>query len=130
MLARNFEDLKVWQESRLQVVWIYQHFGTGNKKVDFGFRDQIQRAAVSVMNNIAEGFERGTRKDFARFLDLAKGSAGEVRSMLSVAVELGYLSDDIATKQIEQSLGISRSLAALAKSLRLKEQQAKIQENQ
>ena len=93
MLAEKFEDLRIWQSARLLVSWIYRQFAASK---DYSFRDQIQRASISVMNNIAEGFERGTKKDFARFLDQAKGSAGEVRSMLYAAEDLSYLTAVLA----------------------------------
>jgi len=73
--AERFEELRIWQEARTQVLAIYrciERHSSGYN--DFAFRDQLQRASISVMNNIAEGFERKTPKDFAHFLDLAKGS--------------------------------------------------------
>jgi four helix bundle protein len=89
--AEQFEDLHVWQEARILARGIYEKFGIGSPaERDFGFRDQIQRAAVSVMNNIAEGFERRTPTDFARFLDLAKGSCGELRSLLNLLLFTFY----------------------------------------
>ena len=91
--AENFEDLKIWQEAR---ILCNETYNTVDKLRDFDFKNQIQRAAVSVMNNIAEGFERRTKKDFAHFLDLAKGSAGEVRSMLYLAEDRNYLNSDSA----------------------------------
>lgn len=85
---------------------------------DWGFRDQIQRAGVSVMNNIAEGFERRTPADFARFLDLAKGSCGEVRSMLYLAEDLEYLNHENAQSLRNDAFGLSRGIEALAQSVR------------
>ena len=73
------------------VTVIYRLSADGKFSKDFGLRDQIRRASVSVMSNIAEGFERGSQKEFSRFLRMAKGSSGEVRSQLYVALELGYL---------------------------------------
>ena len=70
---------------------IYRLSADGKFSKDFGLRDQIRRASVSVMSNIAEGFERGSSKEFSRFLRMAKGSSGEVRSQLYIALELGYL---------------------------------------
>ena len=89
--AKRFEDLWIWQEARKLVKEIYQDFRLGNGSRDYGFRGQIQDAGVSIMNNIAEGFERTTDPDFARFLDVAKGSCGEVRSMYYTAEDLGYI---------------------------------------
>lgn len=82
--AERFEDLRVWQESRLLANALYD---TTESLRDFPFRDQLRRAGVSIMNNIAEGFERHSDADFAHFLTIAKGSSGEVRSML-------YLGED------------------------------------
>ena len=83
--ARRFEELWVWQQARELVKEIYEDLRAGPGSKDFGFRDQIQRAGISVMNNIAEGFERFTEIEFARFLDVARGSCGEVRSMYYAA---------------------------------------------
>ena len=72
--ARRFEELWVWQQARELVKEIYEDFRSGSGSKDFGFRDQIQRAGVSVMNNIAEGFERFTEIEFARFLDVGRSA--------------------------------------------------------
>ena len=88
---QKFEDLICWQKGRELTREIYKSF---NSLSDFGFRDQIQRAAVSVMSNISEGFERGTRAEFINYLFIARGSAGEVRSQLYVAVDNKYLNDE------------------------------------
>jgi len=82
MKAASFEDLKVWQDTRDFVKSIYEITTTDSFKKDYGLKDQIQRAAVSIMNNIAEGFERNNNKEFITFLKYSKGSAGEVRSTL------------------------------------------------
>ena len=84
----RFEDLLVWQKGRLLTKEIYNVFRSCR---DIGFRDQIQRASVSVISNIAEGFERGTRQEFLNYLFIAKGSAGEVRAQLYVALDVGYV---------------------------------------
>ena len=89
----RFEDLDVWRIARELVKAVYAlTLGNGFRR-DLGVVDQIRRAAVSVMNNIAEGFERGSDKDFIRFLFIARGSVGEVRSLLYVALGQGYLSE-------------------------------------
>lgn len=85
---QKFEDLICWQKARELTREIYVTFS--NCK-DYGFRDQIQRAAVSVVSNIAEGFERGTKQEFINYLYIAKGSAGEVRAQLYVAMDVGYV---------------------------------------
>lgn len=84
----------------------------------FEFRNQIQSAATSVMNNIAEGFERRTKKDFAHFLDLAKGSAGEVRSMLYLGEDRSYIAPKAAESLRADYKDLSKSIGALAASLR------------
>lgn len=113
--AENFEDLRIWQESRGLCNSIYDTFP---KLRDFEFKSQIQRAAVSVMNNIAEGFERRTRKDFAHFLDLSKGSAGEVRSMLYLAEDRKYISPESASELRASYKLLSASIGAMASKLR------------
>ena len=115
--AHRFEELEVWKSSKELSLEIYGHFRNSR---DFGFRDQIQRAAVSVMNNIAEGFERRTKQDFARFLDQAKGSAGEVRSMLSLAESLNYMPKEEAEALQRKCETLSRSIGAFSASLRRK----------
>ena len=84
----RFEDIVTWQKAKELTICIYRSF-EGSR--DFGFREQIQRASVSIMNNIAEGFERQTYREFKQSLYIAKGSCGEVRSMLYVAVELSKI---------------------------------------
>jgi four helix bundle protein len=93
----------------------------GDFSKDFGLRDQLRRASVSVPTNVAEGFERYSRKDYLRFLNIAKGSAGEVRSLLRVALEVGYLDQPLYDKLYSQALELSRMLSnqiqAINKSL-------------
>jgi len=84
----KFEDLVCWQKARLLAKEIY---GTFKICPDHGLKNQIQRAAVSIMSNIAEGFERGTKQELVNYLFIAKGSAGEVRSQLYIALDAGYL---------------------------------------
>lgn len=93
MKVARFEDLDVWMVGRELVNLIYAYGKTGDLSKDYGFKDQLQRAAVSVMNNVAEGFERGSNKDFAKFLFIARGSSGEVRSMLYLALDQKYITD-------------------------------------
>lgn len=116
---KNFEDLQIWQESRIFIKEIYTSF---SQIKDFGFRDQIQRASVSVMNNIAEGFERDSDKEFARFLFIAKASCGEVRSMLYLACDLELISsiqkDNLIEKSKKISIGINKLIIYLNKSIK------------
>ena len=94
--AKTFEDLRIWQQARILVKEIYQDFSHGRGSRNFGFHEQIQRVGISIMNNIAEGFERKTDIEFARFLDISKGSCGETRSMYYTAEDLGYLNSDVS----------------------------------
>lgn len=89
----RFEDLEVWKAARKLCKAIYAVSNQGAFSRDFGLRDQIRRAAVSIMSNIAEGFERGGDKEFFNFLSIAKGSSGEVRSQLFIALDQNYLSE-------------------------------------
>ena len=93
-MADRFEDLDAWKVSRELANLIYAYGREGALSKDYSFKDQIQRAAVSVMNNVAEGFARGSNKDFAKFLFIARGSVGEVRSMLYLASDLGYITEE------------------------------------
>ena len=89
-----FEDLESWQCARRLTNEIYRLTQQDAFSRDYGLKDQIQRAAVSVMSNIAEGFERRSDKSFLSFLAIAKGSAGEVRSQLYVALDMGYITNE------------------------------------
>jgi four helix bundle protein len=114
MKAERFEDLLVWQKSKDMTLTLYSAL---KDLKDFSFRDQICRASVSVMNNISEGFERGTDRDFQHFLYIAKGSSGEVRSMLYIALDLKYIDENRCKELILKSNEISRMLAGLIKSI-------------
>ena len=118
MKAASFEDLKVWQETREFVKTIYELTSSDNFRKDYGLKDQIQRAAVSIMNNIAEGFERNNNKEFITFLKYSKGSAGEVRSMLYVALDLNYISRTSFNKNYEKAIDIIKQLSNFIKYLR------------
>jgi four helix bundle protein len=91
MQIKNFEDLEIWQTARRLAQEIYICSRSPKFSKDFALRDQMQRAAVSVMSNIAEGFERGGNQEFVQFLYIAKGSCGEVRSQLYVALDQDYV---------------------------------------
>ncbi len=88
MKIERFEDIEVWKEARGLVKDVYNCF-RGSK--DFDLRSQIQRASLSIMNNIAEGFDRGSNKEFIQFLIIARGSVSEVKSILYSALDLGYI---------------------------------------
>lgn len=108
--VRSFEDLLVWQKGIEFVKKIYILTGEGDLKRDFGLRDQIRRAAVSIPTNIAEGFERASRKEYLMFLVIAKGSAGEARSLLRVALEVGYIKESAYEVLRNDAITLSRFL--------------------
>lgn len=117
MKVSSFEDLQVWQDSRKLVKSIYELTSTGNFSKDYGLKDQIQRASVSIMNNIAEGFERNNNKEYTKYLGYSKGSAGEVRSMLCVALDLGYISKDNFIVCYDSSLNVITQISNFTKYL-------------
>ena len=118
MTLQNFEELIIWQEARKLCTRIYADF----KRIrDYGFNDQIQRAVVSIMNNIAEGFDRSKiskdNKQFISFLNIASGSCGEVKSMLYLAQDLNYLSQEEAEKLRSECISISAKITGLVMTL-------------
>lgn len=115
--AKRFEDLTVWQESRKLVNLIY-YLTDQTAFRDFSLKDQIRRAAVSVLSNIAEGFERGTREEFLYFLYIAKGSAGEVRCQLQIAYDQKYLTATGLNEALLQAKRVSAQLYHLIESLK------------
>ena len=115
--AKQFEDLGVWQDARILVKEIYTASKHRAFYRDFGLRDQIRRAATSTMSNIAEGFERGTRKEFIQFLSIAKGSNGEVRSQLYVALDQEYLTEKAFNALRDSATSLSRRLAQFIRYL-------------
>ena len=115
-MIEKFEDVIAWKKSKELVMNIYKQF---NQCRDYSYKDQIQRAAISIMNNIAEGFERRTNKELINFLYIAKGSCGEVRSMLYLARELNYITDIENEKLMISCVEISRILAGFIKSLKI-----------
>ena len=88
---QKFEDIVAWQKARELTREVYAHSKTGAFAKDFGLKDQIQRASVSIMGNVAEGFDRGGDKEFIQFLSVSKGSCGEVKSHLYVALDQQYI---------------------------------------
>ena len=113
--VRQFEDLLCWQKARELTREVYRAF---NECRDLGFRDQIQRAAVSVMSNIAEGFESGTRQEFLNYLYIAKASAGEVRAQLYAAHDIGYLNIEKFKYLNSLALECSRLIASFIRALK------------
>lgn len=115
MKIKNFEDIISWKKSKELSISIYNKF---NKIRDFSFKDQIQRASISIMNNIAEEYERGSNRDFVKFLYIARGSCGEVRSMLYIAVELQYVSNKEFRELYSLCIEISRLIYGLIGKLK------------
>ena len=110
----KFEDIVAWQKGKNLAVIVYLSF---KQCRDFAFKDQIQRAVISISNNIAEGFERQSNKELSKFLYIAKGSCAEVRSMLYVALELKYISRLEFNNLYELSREISRIISGFIKTL-------------
>lgn len=135
MNIEKFEDIKAWQEARCFVNMIYEAIKSdGAFAKDFRFRDQIRSAAVSVMSNIAEGFSRRSRKEFAQFLFVSKGSIAEVQSQLYVALDQGYITkdkfDSLYCKSDEVARLISRFISYLLNTEESKSTKTKIQRTQ
>jgi four helix bundle protein len=105
----KFEDIEAWQKARELTREIYRVTNQGAFAKDFGLRDQIRRASVSIMSNIAEGFGRGGNREFIQFLSMAKGSVSEVQAQLYVAVDAGYITKD----QFHQLYSLSPSTGNL-----------------
>jgi four helix bundle protein len=91
-LIQRFEDIEAWQQARTITKRIYELSGSGDFARDYGLKDQIRRSSVSIMGNIAEGFERDGNREFINFLSVAKGSCGETRSHLYVAADQNFIS--------------------------------------
>jgi four helix bundle protein len=114
----RFEDIQAWQLSRQLVKNIYATTSKRSFSKDHGLKDQMQRAAVSTMANIAEGFERYSNKEFIQYLNIARGSMGEVRSHLCVALDLNYIDDKEFGILKEKAEHISKSIWNLIKYLK------------
>jgi four helix bundle protein len=116
----KFEDLIAWQKARELTGAIYRETRQGAFSKDFGLSGQIQRAAISIMSNIAEGFERGRLREFHRFLSTAKASCAEVRSQLYAAFDIGYLEKDDFDRLIAQAEEVARIIGGLRSSIQKK----------
>ncbi len=114
MKIDQFEDILAWQKAKYMTLNIYSAL---KNLRDFGFKDQLCRASVSIMNNIAEGFERKSDSEFKHFLFIAKGSCGEVRSMLYLAFELKYIKEEEYLILLNSSREISKIISGLIKTL-------------
>ncbi len=114
----SFEDLPVWQSAKELSILVYKAAAEGKIRNDYGLKDQIQRAAVSVSSNIAEGFERGSKREFIQFLYIAKGSCGELRSQLYIAKDLGYLDNGVSENLIKSAYNTSKQISGFIKYLK------------
>src|SRR5574341_1562179 len=114
---KGFEELVAWQKARILTQAVYRATQRGNLAKDFGLNRQMQRAAVSVMSNVAEGFERRSPNEFRRFLSIALGSCAELRSQLVVALDVGYLSSDQFNTLTATTKEVSRIISGLRRSI-------------
>lgn len=114
----KFTDLEVSKVTRTLIREIYELTGKGEFRKDFGLREQIRRAAVSILSNIAEGKARGSGKDFAKFLYIARGSCTEVQAQLIVVLDLGYISNETWESMNDECDHIERMLSSLIRKLK------------
>ena len=117
-MIKKFEDIIAWQKGRELCKQIYAITKNQRFSKDFGLKDQIQRSSISVISNIAEGFERGSNNEFIQFLYIAKGSCGELRTQLYIALDLGYTSGEEFDKIIKVASEVSRLIYYLIESLK------------
>lgn len=111
MRVERFEDLIIWQEARALVKAIYKLTSKPSFRKDYGLRDQIQRAVVSIMTNIPEGFERNNNNEFINFLRISKGSAGELRSLLCAALDLEYITQIEFDENYSKTEALSKKIS-------------------
>jgi len=117
-LIKKFEDIIAWQQARKLVANIYKLTGIGALAKDYGLRDQLQRAAVSAMTNIAEGFDCESKIEFARFLGIARRSVVEVESLLYAALDVGYISEEVFRAEYQQAEKTKALIGGLKKSIK------------
>jgi four helix bundle protein len=113
----KFEDLIAWQKARKLTSQIYKATNQGKFANDFGLKDQIRRAAVSSMSNMAEGFERGGLVEFQRFLAISKASCAELRTQLYVALDVGYLDTNAFDLLMAQAIEVGKIIGGLRSSV-------------
>ena len=116
LIIKRFEDLEIWKEGMRISVKIYEML---QKCKDYGLKDQMQRSAVSIPSNIAEGFERQTNKEFIQFLYIAKGSCGELRTQLYLAKELKIITTDDFTNLLPKLIQLSSMISNFIKSRKM-----------
>ncbi|MBZ5538664.1 MAG: four helix bundle protein [Acidobacteriia bacterium] len=114
---QRFEDIEAWKIARELAGDTYRLTSTGKFARDFPLRDQVRRASVSILSNIAEGFERSGNKEFIQFLALAKGSAGELRAQMYVALDQQYVNNEEFGTIIKKATDVSRMLSGLMRYL-------------
>ena len=117
-LVSRFEDIQGWQEARKLVKMVYVLTDTGKFLKDFGLRDQIRRAAISAMSNIAEGFDCDSKVEFARFLGIARRSAVEAQSLLYASLDIGYITEEQSREYYEQARKTKALIGGFKRSLK------------
>ncbi|MBN1592882.1 MAG: four helix bundle protein [Candidatus Coatesbacteria bacterium] len=115
---KRFEDIEAWQRARQLTREIYRITSEGDCTRDYCLRDQLRRSAVSIMSNIAEGFERGGNREFVQFLAVAKGSCGELRSQLYIALDQGYIDEQQFNEMSSGAIDIARMVSGLIRYLK------------
>ena len=117
MNNKRIEDIEAWKRGCRLAVDIYKITAVGSFEKDWSLRDQIRRASVSIPSNIAEGFERNSNAEFKRFIHIAKGSCGELRTQLYIAEGIGYINKETVNPILQECLEISSMLSGLSKYL-------------
>ena len=118
MKIERFEDLEIWKEAREHSKFVFQITSAGSFHNDFRFRDQIRAAAGSIMDNIAEGFERDGNREFIQFLSIAKGSCGETRSQSYRAFDNKYINQDTLDQLVLKTTQLSKQISSLMSYLK------------
>jgi four helix bundle protein len=117
MVIKRFEDIESWKKARLLVKEIHEITQRNNFKKDFSLKDQIKRASVSIMSNVAEGFDSGSNRSFIKYLNISLGSSSEVKSILYVALDQEYISEDIFEELYQQCEEIKKLIKGFKKYL-------------
>ena len=125
MKVERFEELIAWQKARELTRLVYLLTMAGGLAKDFGLREQMRRAAVSIMSNIAEGFERGSSAEFHRFIVIAKGSCAELRSQLYIALDAGYITPTEFDKIYTLAVEVSKILGGLKAALKKRREESR-----
>ena len=118
--VERFEELIAWQKARALTRDVYNFTGQGRFSKDFGLKDQMRRAAVSIMSNIAEGFERGKPSEFHQFLSIAKASCAELRSQLYIVLDAEYIDEDLFNQLMLRATEVGRIIGGLRSAVERK----------